>query len=94
MQFCFGDIVIVEGYLIGVIVKSWVSNNQFIEHEVYVREYNKIIRYKEDDIKRYMVRHKELNEEELEYQKQAECPFITCDEIKQFQKYINNKGEE
>lgn len=64
MNFCFGDIVVVEEYLIGVVVKSWTDRT----HEVYVRNYNSIKTYKEDEIQRYMVRHKYLNEEEIEYQ--------------------------
>jgi len=72
MNFTFGDIVVVEGYLIGVVVKSWVHYNpKFITHEVYVREDNCIKEYKESEMQRYMVRHKELSEEEMEYQKNA-----------------------
>lgn len=71
MKFCFGDIVVVEENLIGVVVKSWCSLNKEIEHEVYVRYFNKIRNYKENQIQRYMVRHKYLNEEEIEYQKNA-----------------------
>lgn len=67
MNFCFGDIVVVEGNLIGVIVKSWTDKT----HEIYVRDYNLIKIYKENEIQRYMVRHKYLNEEELEYQYNA-----------------------
>lgn len=37
MQFCFGDIVIVEDELIGVICKSWIRNNKDIYYDVYVR---------------------------------------------------------
>jgi hypothetical protein len=71
MKFCFGDIVVVEGAYIGVIVKSWISSKNGVVHEVYVRIYNSIVEYKEADIQRYMVRHKYLNEEELEYQANA-----------------------
>lgn len=71
MKFCFGDIVVVEGSYIGVIVKSWISSQKGVAHEVYVRSYGKIVEYKESDIQRYMVRHKYLNEEELEYQANA-----------------------
>ena len=69
MKFCFGDIVVVEGNLIGVVVKSWISieNN----YDVYVRSYNRILNYPESKIERYMVRHKELDEEELEWQANA-----------------------
>ena len=69
MKFLFGDIVVVEDNLIGVIVKSWettLSKNRF--YEVYVRSYNCIKEYDEQDIERYKVRHKELNEEEMYYQ--------------------------
>ena len=69
MKFCFGDIVVVEGNLIGVIVKSWISREN--NYDVYVRSYNRIMNYPESEIERYMVRHKELNEEELEWQSNA-----------------------
>lgn len=64
MNFCFGDIVVVEECLIGVVVKSWTGSIQGNEpnHDVYVREYNKIANYKESEIQRYMVRHKYLDE--------------------------------
>lgn len=71
MKFCFGDIVVVEGAYIGVIVKSWISSQKGVVHEVYVRSYGNIVEYKESDIQRYMVRHKYLSEEELEYQANA-----------------------
>lgn len=80
MNFCFGDIVVVEGNLIGVVVKSFAygasySNGEIIKikphHEVYVRDYNGIKQYTEDEMQRYMVRHKELSEEELEWQNNA-----------------------
>lgn len=67
MQFCFGDMVVVEDKLIGVIVKSWtgsIGNN----YDVYVRMKNRIVNYSENQIQRYMVRHKYLNDEELNYQ--------------------------
>lgn len=68
MKFLFGDIVVVERFLIGVIVKSWKSNKKGNYYEVYVRNYNEIKEYNEDEIERYKVRHKELNEEEMYYQ--------------------------
>lgn len=73
-QFLFGDIVVVEKDLIGVVVKSWgpimrggVQTNEF-EYDVYVRVSNGIVTYPETGITRYRVRHKYLNDEELEYQ--------------------------
>lgn len=78
MKLTFGDIVIVEGDKIGVIVKSWItqlspvnSKREKVNHEVYVRIYNSVREYPETKIERYLVRHKELSEEELEYQYNA-----------------------
>ena len=89
MKFCFGDIVVVDDNLIGVIVKSWVRNNKELYYDVYVREYSCIKQYDEKDIERYMVRHKELSEEEQEYQKNALNPFLTDEEIKEFFSKLN-----
>ena len=71
MKFCFGDIVVVEEKLIGVIVKSWITcwkGKNIHNYDVYVRMKNAIANYQEKDIERYMVRHKYLSEEEMEYQ--------------------------
>jgi hypothetical protein len=74
MKFVFGDIVVVEDYLIGVVVKSWArsSNGNEPYHEVYVRNYRSIKEYPNSKIQRYQVRHKELDDEEIEYQHNAE----------------------
>ncbi len=66
--YLFGDIVVVEEWLIGVVVKSWEDKNGYY-YEVYVRSWNCIKEFREEEIERYRVRHKELNEEELEYQR-------------------------
>jgi hypothetical protein len=74
MEFTFGDIVVVEEELIGVVVKSWISSNsngRSFNYDVYVRSYNEIKNYEEKDIERYMVRHKYLSDEEKEYQYNA-----------------------
>ena len=45
MKFCFGDIVIVDNFQIGVVVKSWCSasgNN----YDIYVRSYDVIKNYR------------------------------------------------
>lgn len=71
-NYLFGDIVVVEGDLIGVIVKSWEtfsSNKQYFNYDVYVRMHNEIRNYKETEIERYRVRHKYLDEQELEWQR-------------------------
>jgi hypothetical protein len=70
---CFGDIVVVDEVQIGVVVKCWgrSSMGNPPSYDVYVRSYNRIINYPEDKVERYMVRHKYLNDEEIEYQKNA-----------------------
>ena len=70
MKFCFGDIVVVDNIQIGVVVKCW-SGSMINNYDVYVRSYNAIKNYKEHEIERYMVRHKYLNDEEIEYQYNA-----------------------
>ena len=67
MKFCFGDIVVIDGNLIGVVVKCWTNRT----YDVYVRVTNAIVSYKETEMERYMVRHKYLDEEELQYQRNA-----------------------
>lgn len=67
MKICFGDIVVVEENLIGVVVKTWIGTRG-VRHEVYVRNYNCIKEYSDNEVERYMVRHKELDEQEMIYQ--------------------------
>lgn len=74
MKYTFGDIVIVDEIELGVIVKCWIhptDTGKEYNYDVYVREYNGIKNYKEEEIQRYMVRHKYLSEEEQEYQYNA-----------------------
>lgn len=92
MHYCFGDIVVVENNLIGVVVKSFIVNNEEIEHNVYVRSYNCIKSYKENEMQRYMVRHKELNDEEINYQKEAIDPFIPQETIDSVQKFLKDNN--
>lgn len=67
MKLCFGDIVVVEENLIGVVVKTWIGTKG-VHHEVYVRDFNSIKEYLDDEVERYMVRHKELDDQEIEWQ--------------------------
>ena len=64
MKFTFADQVVVEERFMGVVLKCWGSKT----YEVYVRSWNDIRSYREDELERYLVRHKELDEEEMEYQ--------------------------
>lgn len=71
-QFLFGDIVVVDKDQIGVIVKTYApafhqEPHQYV-YEVYVRNDNDISEYYENQIERYQVRHKCLDDEELEHQ--------------------------
>ena len=59
MKFQFSNVVVVEEIMIGVVVKSWADNT----HEVYVRDYNAVKTYKEDEMK-HLIYSKELTEEE------------------------------
>lgn len=67
MKFYFGDIVLVDDFQIGVIVKSWCSTNGN-NYDIYVRSYDAIKNYRECRVQRYMVRHKYLSDEEKQYQ--------------------------
>jgi len=65
--FYFSDVVVVEGNLIGCIVKSWgESVHRRPHYDVYVRPWNRIVEFDEDKIQRYVV-SKELSEEEKEW---------------------------
>lgn len=69
MKFLFGDIVVVNRNQIGVVVKTWEKSSlNTYEYEVYNRMTSNIEAYLEKDVERYRVRHKYLNEEEMEYQ--------------------------
>lgn len=52
-RFGFGDIVIVENYLTGVVVDIDVTNIQNIICKVYIRRYDEIRTYKQSEIRRY-----------------------------------------
>lgn len=75
MNLTFGDIVVVDEDKIGVICKLWQESTcgRVPAHaEVYVRSYNCIKEYPLTEISRYLVRHKELDEEELFYQQEMQ----------------------
>ena len=100
MKFLFGDIVVVKRNEIGVVVKTWGSiNNDSYHYEVYNRMMDSIQEYKENDIERYKVRHKYLNEEELKYQNNYWGVFMKLVEARESvgkkvvytQKYTNKK---
>lgn len=72
MKLFFGDIVVVENNQIGVVVKSWIDmRKKSVRHEIYVRSYNSIKEYKEEEIERFGVRHKYLEGDDIEYQYNA-----------------------
>ena len=71
MKYCFGDIVVVDGNRIGVIVESYVNPKGLVTYDVYVRKDGTIHSYTESSIMRYMVRHTFLSEEEIKYQHNA-----------------------
>jgi hypothetical protein len=68
-KFLFGDIVVIDEDYIGVILKTWEdSNTDGFGYDVYDRMTNQIETYYENEIDRYRIRHKYLDEEELSYQ--------------------------
>lgn len=60
--FQFGNVVVVDGDQIGVIVKSWADGS----HDVYVRNHNCVWAYRAESIRHY-VYSKELTGEEREF---------------------------
>jgi hypothetical protein len=63
----FSDIVVVDGNQIGCVVKTWDRRSSVgYTYDVYVRSYNSIREYNEQDMQRYVV-SKELSEEEQEW---------------------------
>lgn len=68
MSFQFSNVVVVDDDQIGVIVKSWESGLKTAgrSHDVYVRSYNGIINYPEEDI-RHFIYSKALSAEEREF---------------------------
>ena len=68
-KYLFGDIVVVNKDQIGVIVKTWEKSSlDTYEYEIYNRMTRCIEEYLEENVERYKVRHKYLNEEEMYYQ--------------------------
>jgi len=68
-RFQFSNVVVIEDDLIGVILKTWdklTGDLRGYNYDVYVRSFNKIVNYKEDQIKHF-VYSKELEEEEKEF---------------------------
>lgn len=67
MNFQFGNVVVVDGGQIGVIVKTWEDGVVDLKysHDVYVRNLNEIKCYSEEDI-RHFIYSKELADEERE----------------------------
>ena len=74
MKFCFGDIVVIHGDEIGVVVKCWQKSIQGKEpeYDVYCRMSDTIECISERGLQRYMVRHKYLDEQELDWQRNSQ----------------------
>lgn len=65
-KFYFSDVVVVDDFRIGCVVKSWFNDKTGYSYEVYVRNYTRVDEYAEEDLKRYVV-SKELSEEETSW---------------------------
>jgi hypothetical protein len=71
MTFQFGNVVVVDGGQIGVIVKSWDKDESVFTdngktYDVYVRNLNGFREYREEDIRRFIY-SKDLTDEEKEF---------------------------
>jgi hypothetical protein len=67
MSFQFGNVVVVDGGQIGVIVKSWGEGIVHGKtHDVYVRSANGVLTFREADI-RHFIYSKDLTEEEKDF---------------------------
>ena len=68
-KFLFGDIVVINKNEIGVILKTWRKSSSITyDYEKYNRMTEKIELHSENNIERYRVRHKYLDEIEMEFQ--------------------------
>ena len=68
-KFLFGDTVVVATNELGLVVKTyWSDWSEKYHYEVYNRMSGTIKDYWEEDIERYSVRHKYLDENELAWQ--------------------------
>ena len=67
-KFLFGDIVVVNHEEVGVIVKTWQDMDDNYTYEVYNRMTSCIEKHNENMIDRYRIRHKYLDEQEVEWQ--------------------------
>lgn len=68
-KFLFGDIVVINKNEIGVILKTWRKSSSITyDYEIYNRMTEKIELHSENNIERYRVRHKYLDEIEMEFQ--------------------------
>jgi hypothetical protein len=59
-KFQFSNVVVVRKNLVGVIVKTWgASKNRGVHYDVYVRSWNRIEEFDEEEIK-HLVYDKEI----------------------------------
>jgi len=68
-KFQFGNVVVVDKNQIGLIVKTWQNSphqEPGFNYEVYVRPYNGIDEYQEEEINHF-VYSEELSEDEKEF---------------------------
>lgn len=65
-KFQFGNVVVVNGEDIGVIVKSWIIDSNSYFYDVYIRHSSNILNIKENNIKHYIY-SKELLDDQKEF---------------------------
>lgn len=68
IKFQFGNVVVVDNDCVGVIVKTWgATDNRQTHYDVYVRYYNAIREYDQDQIKHYVYSKELLDEQHVFY---------------------------
>lgn len=71
MKLVFGDIVVVDGNQVGVVVRTWADTRE-PKVDVYVRSYQQVRAYSVDQVERHQVRSKILDGDDLVAQQIAE----------------------
>lgn len=53
MHYCFGDIVVVDDFLVGIVCKVWPAYDDHAPwlYDVYVQAYSKVCTYEENEVR-------------------------------------------
>ncbi len=65
-KYQFGQVVVVDNDQIGVICKTWINPKKGFIYDIYVRSYNGVNEYAEENV-HHFIYSKELLDEEKEF---------------------------